>query len=461
MARVPHNKGSYAPREVRDTYQVKIPLGWNDKTKRYDVYNEEVSSEAEAIALIKEVNDFLYHGGKPDEICVFRDKRKIANDKDTVTVSAYIEEYCRLRERQKRVAPRTLTSDRQCLNRIIPYIGSMPLDRVTTADIDRMLLAMRGDGPDNLNGRSYSGTTTLKTYATLNKMFKYAMKKGLVARNPCTDADAPKDDTAEKKSLTLEQVRALHAAIAEEPSAYNTGIAIGLDAGLRLSEMLALTWEDYRQSSLHVTKSLEKEKQSTKKTKNEDCRTVPCTTFLSNILDVWQEEQKRRFAKRDLEWKPSVPIVSSKVGNHITQRNFTRWFENARLKLPIPDDWGYHGLRHTYVTIMNRDARIDGRTVRELSGHRTERAFQTYQHTNSDWQREAARRYEALTTPNTDAQVCACCAHWTRSPEDPAIGACWAEHSESIPVTQADLPCDKNAFKQSAGLEQNLIRMTA
>ena len=292
-------------------------------------------------------------------------------------------------------------------------------------------------------------------------MFKYAMKKGVVGRNPCTDADVPKADTAEKRSLTLVQVRELHAAIAGEPSAYNVGIAIGLDAGLRLSEMLTLTWEDYKHNSLHVTKSLEKEKQSTKKTKNEDCRTVPCTTFLSGMLDEWRKEQKGLFAQHGLKWGPDVPIVSSRVGTHITQRNFTRWFEDARARLPIPDDWGYHGFRHTYVTIMNRDARIDGRTVRELSGHRTERAFQTYQHTTSEWQREEARRFDALTTPNTDAQACACCARWTRSPEDPAVGACWAEPGESVPVTCANEPCGKDAFKQAMNLEQNLLRLTA
>ena len=44
---------------------------------------------------------------------------------------------------------------------------------------------------------------------------------------------------------------------------------------------------------------------------------------------------------------------------------------------------------------------------------------------------------------------------------DPAVGACWAEAAESVPVTQADEPCDKEAFEQGASLEQNLIRMTA
>lgn len=65
MATVPRNKGSYASRAGGNSWQVKYPLGWNERKKRYDEYREEVASEAEAIALIKAINDYVYHGGLP------------------------------------------------------------------------------------------------------------------------------------------------------------------------------------------------------------------------------------------------------------------------------------------------------------------------------------------------------------------------------------------------------------
>lgn len=460
MATVPNNKGSYTKRKGSDSYQVKIPLGWNSHKGCYDQYREDAPSEAEAIALIKEINDFLYHGGRLEEIAAFRSKHGMEQS-GCATVEEYADEFCTIRTRQKRFTERTIASDRECLRRVMPYIGQLPLDRVTTADVDRMLTAMRGDDADNLNGRAYSGTTTLKTYATLNKMFKYAMKKGVIDRNPCADADVPKADTSEKRSLSIEEVRELHAYLeSANPSAYNVGIAIGVDAGLRLSEMLALTWKDYRNGALSVTKSLEKEKQTTKKTKNEDSRTVPCTAFLTRMLDNWKVAQKAYFKRYSMQWGESAPIVSSKTGTHILQRNYTRWFMNARFEYPIPDDWSFHGFRHTYVTIMNRDAHIDGRTVRELSGHKTERAFQTYQHTTSEWQREAARRYDLLTMPDDGEKRCGCCAHWTQSPNDPSLGACWGSPGQVCAMNASDL-CDKDAFRQGLTLEQSILRFTA
>ena len=43
MATVPRNKGSYASRAGGNSWQVKYPLGWNERKKRYDEYREEVA----------------------------------------------------------------------------------------------------------------------------------------------------------------------------------------------------------------------------------------------------------------------------------------------------------------------------------------------------------------------------------------------------------------------------------
>ena len=51
---------------------------------------------------------------------------------------------------------------------------------------------------------------------------------------------------------------------------------------------------------------------------------------------------------------------------------------------------------------------------------------------------------------------------FTRTPTPSiAVGACWAEPAESVPVTRADAPCGKDMFEQGMSLEQNLMRMTA
>lgn len=55
MATVPRNKGSYASRAGGNSWQVKYPLGWNERKKRYDEYREEVASEAEAMVVSRKL----------------------------------------------------------------------------------------------------------------------------------------------------------------------------------------------------------------------------------------------------------------------------------------------------------------------------------------------------------------------------------------------------------------------
>lgn len=161
MTRVPRNKGSYSQRKG-GTVQVKYPMGWNETKKKYDEYREDVPSEAEAISLIKEINDFVYHGGNPAEVPSWRKGVKAEEEAVSLTVSEFAEEFDSLRRRQNKFEPRTLQSDKERFARVKPYIGDLRLTEVATRDIDEALASMASEGPDNLAGHRYSGTTCQK-----------------------------------------------------------------------------------------------------------------------------------------------------------------------------------------------------------------------------------------------------------------------------------------------------------
>lgn len=156
MTRVPRDKGSYCE---CGSYQVKYSMGWNDAAKRYEEYRENVENEAEAIALIKAINDFVYHGGDPTEVPSWRDGKKAEEASSTLTVAQFAEEFTYMRSKQRKVRERTIESDRECFARIAPYIGNKRITSVTARDIDIAFTRMRSSGRDNLGGYAYSGTT--------------------------------------------------------------------------------------------------------------------------------------------------------------------------------------------------------------------------------------------------------------------------------------------------------------
>lgn len=446
--RVPHCKGAYHARRSRTSFQVVFPLGWNEAKKRYDEYYEEVSSEAEAIAALKDINDFLYHGGLVAEVPAHRRKERPDSTANTVLVSEFVATFCKLRKEQKKVAARTVTSDRECLSRIIPYIGSMRLRTVSSGDIDAMYAAMRSDGSKNKSGKPYSGTTLQKTHACLSLMFKKALSYGYVDVNPCDRVEKPKRDTPEKEALGPETAQALFSCIASAPlTAQSVGVLLSLNCGVRLSEMLALTWRDFNNGCIRVHRSMERDSQNTKPTKNEEERVVPCPPPLLPVLDEWRGMQRAWWGNRGMQWNAGVPIVHSQTAGHMMQRSFERWWAKKRLSYPIPDGFNFHGLRHTYVTLMNRDCGIDERTTRSMSGHKSIQAFQGYTHTNNEWKREAASRLGSIIAPTDNAKICQNCRHWTAAPHDLAKGACWLAAGDDVaPVVLATSACSIGGF---------------
>lgn len=448
MAQIPHNKGNYRQRKS-GTWQIRYPLGWSEEKGDYDVYSEDFATEADAVIALKDINDFIYHGGSKSRIAEHRGRSVTAKAREVPTVQSFAKTYCELREGQKIVSSRTISTDRECLSRVIPYIGKKRLDRVTSLDIDRMYSAMRSGDKRNLTGRPYSGTTMRRTHSVLSCMFKKAIDYGLLSENPCEKATKPKGDTQEKKALTPEQAQALFDLIASEPpAAMPMGVLLALMCGLRLSEVLALTWNDYEKGTIDIWRSMEKNSQESKPTKNGEERVVPCPPPLMPLLDRWRDRQRKWCAEVGIEWSPDMPIVSSSKGNHVQQSRFDRWFAKERKRYPVPEGFGVHGLRHTYITLLARDCGMDERTTRGLSGHKSLQAYGIYTHTNDEWKREAARRIGSLIAPAGDASLCRNCRHWTESPDDATRGACWAREHDGIGlvVTGCAKNCDLDKF---------------
>lgn len=305
---------------------------------------------------------------------------------------------------------------------------------------------MRSDGPENIRGKAYSGTTLQKTHTFLAALFKKALSYEYISKNPLDQVERPKRDTKEKKPLTPEEARDLFAAISHETLTSNAiGVALCLCCGLRLSEMLALKWTDYEHNAINITKSLKREKQAFKSTKNEDTRVVPCLSPLADLLEKWMAQQQEWYVSQDLEWTKDAPIVQSRVGNHVLQRTYDRWFKKARQHYPIPNDTVIHDLRHTFVTLLYRDCGIDKRTVRLLSGHKSDQAFGIYTHTTEEWGQKAIIALGCIIAPDSNTACCKNCKLWSTSPHDQTRGCCWADE-RILTITRADQGCPTKSF---------------
>lgn len=229
------------------------------------------------------------------------------------------------------VGARTRESYADALNRFaIPYFGTTKLD-----EIDAPMLR---DFIASLASRDLKPATVRRYYAPMRALLATAAEDGLIRANPAANVRVivPRAPWVEQKRLTPDETRAL---LAEMPADHADLAFVLAATGLRISEALALTWGDFRQSAdgrpvLTVRKS-----------KSPAGERVLALT-LETIRRLTRRRAIAEFA-RDAD-----PIFPNRFGRPIDSHNYRR-----RVFMPAAERAGVgwarpHALRHGLASLM-------------------------------------------------------------------------------------------------------------
>lgn len=149
-----------------------------------------------------------------------------------------------------------------------------------------------------------------------------------------------------------------------------------LGTGLRIGELLALTWDDIKDNMVTVNKNIKSVKidgkwilllQDTPKTEKSN-RTVPIPQNILFELDVYKSKQNDLKSKALDMYKDNNVIFSTDSGTYINPSNLNRRFKKT-LKKADMEPIKFHSLRHTYATRLFENS-IPPKTVSELMGHK-------------------------------------------------------------------------------------------
>ena len=122
---------------------------------------------------------------------------------------------------------------------VIPRLGTKRLATLSPSDVDAMLRDM--SKPTEKRPDGYSPTSRRLARSILRLALRRAEADGLIARNAAALSNSVRQDRTEGRSLTPDQARWLLAAASGDR--FEAGIVIALMCGLRLSELLGLTWD--------------------------------------------------------------------------------------------------------------------------------------------------------------------------------------------------------------------------
>jgi integrase/recombinase XerC len=148
--------------------------------------------------------------------------------------------YAFLAEKHRRSgSERTVTAYSRMLQQFFGKLGKTP-DEVTSPEV---LAFAHGIG---LSGRVPSSTTIGARLACLSSFFKFLIRMGLLASNPCDAIERPKTPQAPARGLTADQVRSLLAVIPDDPAGRrDRAVVLTLVlTGRRRTEVLSLRAKD-------------------------------------------------------------------------------------------------------------------------------------------------------------------------------------------------------------------------
>lgn len=327
---------------------------------------------------------------------VTRKLRTLASDQDRglpvglnqrLSVAAFLADW--LARFSKR--PRTRRRYRELLElHIIPQLGRMPLVKLTPMAIERRLHELHTQ-PAQRNGKPLSAATVNRVRSVLHVALEDAVVKGLLARNPCDGAKAPREERHEPHVYTERECFAFLDAIAGDR--LEALYLVALTTGLRNGELLALTWDaldmgDLENGTLQVRRiaGLDEDNRPVYGLPKTDSsrRTIRLLPDVVAALKAHRaqqsEERLAAGASYQGERQDDHLVFARPDGRRIDGRSFNRVYLYPLLQRHGLPRVHLHELRHTIATLQLHEG-TPVAEVAALLGHASERTTLTiYSH---------------------------------------------------------------------------------
>lgn len=233
-------------------------------------------------------------------------------------------------------------------NHINPALGSIPLQKLTPAQIQRYYA-------DKIREGSISSNTVRKHHDLMNSAFKMAVKQGILLSNPASKVEPPVIKRPEIHYYSLEQLQTLLQI--SEGTRLEVLIKLAGLLGLRREEIMGLTWEhvDFEQKVIKIT---EARTMAGKDVIVKDPKTSTSVRTLympSGIEDVLhREREKQLFYKQKLGegYQDNGYVFTHEDGRPVrpnyASELFTKFIKDNGLP-PLT----LHGLRHSFASIAS------------------------------------------------------------------------------------------------------------
>ena len=263
--------------------------------------------------------------------------------------------------------------DRTIKNQIIPYIGYIQLQKVTSDDIRELLM--------DLKERGYSYSIVKKAYDCLNGVFKHAAIQDDILKNPMLSVTMLAQSDFKKKEIRFFTEKECSLIIEESSRRYQTGspvyiygdaYVLMLHTGIRLGEAIGLKKTDWDQDNktIHIQRNIQSVTNIDRNgvcTQGKQLISNTTKTYSGDRIIPLNNAATEAIVRLCGQHPESEYIICSSNGDVIPPERLERTFYRMLRNIGI-EKTGVHSLRHTFASMLFAK-KIDIKTISHLLGH--------------------------------------------------------------------------------------------
>ena len=287
-------------------------------------------------------------------------------DKNSITIVELGQQILDIKLKTNVITENSYSSSINHLNKFKnSFLGNMEIQKTTYLDIQNFYTTIT----------DLSNSYIEKINILLNTIFKEAIKREIINKNPMINVIVPKSNKQNKQveAFSIEQQKAIIDYLNKYSYkdygfyAYRNIFRILMFSGMRVGELLALYPEDIDlvNNEIHISRTITKNLQGKTivgaKTKTyESARTIPITELY--IDDIKESLNNMKENKYNLIFTSirNEPIIVSNVG---------QYFNTLCNKLNFDFKVNPHMLRHTYATRCIESG-VPAHVLQKLLGHK-------------------------------------------------------------------------------------------
>ena len=280
-------------------------------------------------------------------------------------------------------------------NKIIPYLGNIPLKHLKTSEIQYWINSLTKD--EGLAPKSVKNIF-LNLKASLDK----AVTLHMIATNPCTGVELPKLKKYKAEVYDETEIQQLMNAV--KGTDMYLFVVLEIFLGLRRGELAALKWEDVDLDNgiVHITKNkvIADGKKITKAPKSQaGTRDIAMGDKLTAILKKEKLKYLEDKLKYGAEFIDSGNVIRQPKGNEFSPDSLTqKWIRFRKAK--GLKEIRLHDLRHTCATAMlNADVNI--KVIQSRLGHSDiSTTMNIYAHALPSMNKDAGEKIDSMILGN-------------------------------------------------------------